>query len=361
MQDVLPGLDEPGSLSELISRYATPPQPAVFECSTGLAKSVLQKAVRRGETQIALTAATTLLEMAPDQLWRRLAGIAMEDVGHGNLRIVEIVTRLAHSKRERDRCGEDWHVAAFAADALCRGAKCRATDDLLMSSQRHPALSLLRSQAKTWTDGKRLEFVLGAAPIIERAAVAWTFLLADSAPPYWSIVRERADRLLRVLFDSGIPASIIDTADRSFRVTGELLPFMACLLAPVVPRTTRAVDDEVTPMAEIGGVPNWSLDLFCSEGRTALQHFLKFDCSSARMIRTTVPSAKQLGVLGHLLFRIEGQQCRQRRRWRLAQDLQHTMDEQCHAPYFPNTRQILDALAEDLPMINLSRHEFSHG
>ena len=98
MQDVLPGLDEPGSLSELISRYATPPQPAVFECSTGLAKSVLQKAVRRGETQIALTAATTLLEMAPDQLWRRMVGIAMEDVGHGSWQTVEMVTRLAHSR-----------------------------------------------------------------------------------------------------------------------------------------------------------------------------------------------------------------------------------------------------------------------
>lgn len=361
MQNVLPGLDEPGSLADLISRFNRSPKAPAFDCSAGLAKSILQKSVRRGEHDVALRAAATLLAEAPDQLWRRLAGIAMEDVGHGSWSTVEAVTRLAHSKRERDRYGDPWKVAAFAVDALCSAPKCRASDDLLMSSQRHPALNLFRSRAKEWTDGSRLEFVVGDGPIMERAAVAWIFLQAESTPPYWSVSRERADRLLGVLFDSGIPAKIIDTADRSFRVTSELLPFMACLLAPTVPRTMKAIDDPVTATAEIGGVPNWALDLFCPEGRVALQHFLTFDCASARTIRTTVPAGRQLGVLGHLLFRIEGQQCRHRRRWKLAADLQHIMDEQCHAPYFPNARQILNALREDLPLINLARHEVSHG
>ena len=48
--------------------------------SPWVAMSLLQKAVRRGRSDLALRAAATLLRDTPDRLWRRLGVIAFEDV-----------------------------------------------------------------------------------------------------------------------------------------------------------------------------------------------------------------------------------------------------------------------------------------
>ena len=70
--------------TSLFGQRALAPRPDGIEVSTWLAKAILQKAIRRGETGFALGAASRLLELAPDQLWRRLAGLAVEDVGFAN-------------------------------------------------------------------------------------------------------------------------------------------------------------------------------------------------------------------------------------------------------------------------------------
>jgi hypothetical protein len=357
MQHPLLGFDEPENVQSLITSFQAPSQPKPLLCSTGVAKAALQKAVRRGEVEIALRSATTLLDHAPDQLWRRLCGIAIEDVGFGDRQLVEIVTRLAHSKRERKRSGDDWQVVAFAVDTLCNAPKCRATDDLLMVSNRHPQYAIHRSRVRSWTDGKRLEFIVGAAPLVERAVAVSSFLLAESSAPFWSIARGRADRLLRAFFDSGVPTSVVETADKSFRVTGEHLPFMACLIVPFVPKAMKVENDQLTPTAWIGGTPNWALDLFSVEGRKAIQHFLSFDCPSANAIRATVPASKQVGAFGHLLFRVEGQLCRKRRRWKVADDLRRVMDLECHAPYLADATRILRLITDELNLVNLARYE----
>src|SRR5258708_39133867 len=50
-----------------------------------VAASGLQKGIRRGDAQAALACAMTLLLHDPDRLWRRLSGIAIEDIGIAGL------------------------------------------------------------------------------------------------------------------------------------------------------------------------------------------------------------------------------------------------------------------------------------
>ena len=47
--------------------------------------SLLQKAIRRGQCELALGASLKLLEIDPSRLWRRLMTVALEDVGVGDL------------------------------------------------------------------------------------------------------------------------------------------------------------------------------------------------------------------------------------------------------------------------------------
>jgi hypothetical protein len=50
-----------------------------MNASPWVAMSAMQKAIRRGREDLALSGAATLLRDAPDKLWRRLGCIAYED------------------------------------------------------------------------------------------------------------------------------------------------------------------------------------------------------------------------------------------------------------------------------------------
>jgi replication-associated recombination protein RarA len=50
-------------------------------CDRWVARSALQKAIRRGETEIALSALASLLNQDPATIWRHLGIIAIEDLG----------------------------------------------------------------------------------------------------------------------------------------------------------------------------------------------------------------------------------------------------------------------------------------
>jgi hypothetical protein len=63
-----------------------------------LAASALQKSIRWDATEDALIAAHTLLEIRPDRLWRRLAIIALEDVGLGDLDLVAQVVWVSGNR-----------------------------------------------------------------------------------------------------------------------------------------------------------------------------------------------------------------------------------------------------------------------
>jgi hypothetical protein len=102
------------------------------------AMSLMQKAIRRGHKDLALRAAATLLHGSSERLWRRLACIAFEDVGVGDLGTVTLVTAAMAGKRFRSELGGEWTVASFLVSRMSEATKCRAADDLLLVAENHP-------------------------------------------------------------------------------------------------------------------------------------------------------------------------------------------------------------------------------
>jgi hypothetical protein len=96
--------------------------------------SLLQKAPRRGHKELAFRAAA-LLTTTPDKLWRRLACIAFEDIGVGDLDTVVLVTAAMAGKRFRSELGGEWTVGSFLVSRMSEAEKCRAADDLLMAAE----------------------------------------------------------------------------------------------------------------------------------------------------------------------------------------------------------------------------------
>ena len=91
-------------LSEAISNFQTPPCDPL-NVSPWVAASCLIKSTRRGQEHLALRAAATLLRDAPEKLWRRIGGLAFEEIGLADTSVTELATATLGGKRSRESLG----------------------------------------------------------------------------------------------------------------------------------------------------------------------------------------------------------------------------------------------------------------
>src|SRR5215472_17247358 len=78
-----------------------------LSCNRWIASSALQKAIRRGDTAIALRAAFALHREDRSATWRRLIAIAFEDVGPADLDVVLETVAVATLPKWRVVIGEE--------------------------------------------------------------------------------------------------------------------------------------------------------------------------------------------------------------------------------------------------------------
>lgn len=327
------------------------PLPEPLPISPWLASALLQKALRRGVFEFAVRAASTLLAVEPARLWRRLAGIAVEDVGIGDLAAVELLAASLSNKTRRD-LGGDRRVAGFILNRLSTARKCRSSDDLLLSADRHPSYAKHRLDLAYKPLNELLNTAVSHDDIIVRA-IAVTFIVrGNRVAGQIAPQRRNTHALFEAFAASGVPVRTIEITRLCFSRTGELLPPLLCLLRPHLPACGASSDDLLPPEIVIRGVPGWALDMFSRDGRAAMSLFLGSDSESARWVRAEVPKAQRLDVFGHLLFRVEGGLCLNRLSWPLAEKLRRMVDLECHAPFLRNAGEFLSVLRNDIPILN---------
>src|SRR5215472_14653239 len=86
-----------------------------LRCNRWIASSALQKAIRRGETAIALRAAFALHCEDRPATWRRLIAIAFEDVGPADLDVILETVAVAISPDWRAVNGEEGALASIVS------------------------------------------------------------------------------------------------------------------------------------------------------------------------------------------------------------------------------------------------------
>jgi replication-associated recombination protein RarA len=102
--------------------------------------SLLQKSIRRSETEIAQRAALTFFKLKGTAIWRRLMVIALEDVGIGNLDAVTTTVAVASDSAWRKSHGGDLKLAVFLVGLLAEAPKDRSAD-YLCDAKDHPDAS----------------------------------------------------------------------------------------------------------------------------------------------------------------------------------------------------------------------------
>ncbi len=129
---------------QILEQDTTPPSFNPLDISPWLAMSLLQKAIRRGRTNLALRAVATLLTDNPDRLWRRLGVTVFEDIGVADYETVSLVMAGLSGKRFRAKLGGEWAVASHLVNLMCVAVKCRAADDLAVACDWHAYVDELK-------------------------------------------------------------------------------------------------------------------------------------------------------------------------------------------------------------------------
>jgi MgsA AAA+ ATPase C terminal len=342
-------------LQGALARRGKPPTPQPMEASPWLAMSTLQKSVRRRREDLALSAAATLLQDAPDKFWRRIGCIAYEDVGLASLEAVGLATVALEGKRHRAALGGEWAVASCVVAELSRAPKCRAADDLLMACELHPGYAEARAELPYLTTRDLITVATRQRSVHERALALWYALGTDRRPS--GLVSRRGEP--RLVFDNlceaGWPHSIVEIAREGFRRTGIMLCPLVALLSCEPRQVTQLESDELPPEGMIGDIPSWAIDLYSREGRAALARFLQTDAAAARWVRRNVSLTRRVTFFGHIVFRVEGGLVVNRMRWPLADELRRQVDFECSGPDCSDAAEILELTRADLPLLNEAR------
>ena len=223
-----------------IAKRGSAPPVAPLNASPWVAMSLLQKATRRGREDLALRAGATLFLNDPDKLWRRLGGIAFEDIGLADIDTVALVTAALGGKRVRAGLGGDGAVASFVISQMAQAHKCRTADDLLMNAELNPAFASARLEFARLSTPTLLNIATGSAPIIESAIALW-FACGTGRRPSKHLPPRRGEphAAFDYLCEAGFPHTIVEIAREGFRKTGEVL-------APLVALLSRETRDDMT-------------------------------------------------------------------------------------------------------------------
>ena len=121
-----------------LRRLACEAKPLPLSIDPWVASSLLQKAMRRGDIDLAERAAFTLFRYRGQGIWRRLIVIAFEDVGVGSVYALLQTTRACMSADWRLTVGGDELALRIVVRLLAGAPKDRSADHLICAAHDHP-------------------------------------------------------------------------------------------------------------------------------------------------------------------------------------------------------------------------------
>jgi hypothetical protein len=236
--------------------------------------SLLQKAIRRSEIHFALAAARYLLCENGSAFWKRLAIIAVEDIGIANIPLVSQVIVAAGDKPLRQELGGSECVASALVQAMCLSLKDRSTDDLFDVLDRDASYNCRKAALSEMQEQELWETYDPNAGNVEQNALTLVEL-ATTWSRFSAYVGKRSRWLvvMNSLPEETVSPVIKWIATLGLQKTGLILAPFLCVLAPVVHDETEAMDDRTLPELLISGVPSWAFGMHTRVGLAAFRTF----------------------------------------------------------------------------------------
>lgn len=253
--------------------------------------STLQKAIRRGDADLAERAALTYLGMQGASVWRRLQVIAFEDVGAGSADALVMTVAASLDAPWRDKTGGNARVAATIARMLADAPKDRCADYLICAAKDHPSLEEARAMSGTSSLPERLAIVADASlPLPVRAVAAWY-----ASGVEWGdenrVGKGDLSGLLATFRALGVPDALASATGFAATRTREPICIMVPLiwLAAFEGELPGLVDVPVPPAPQVSSVPLYALDKHTRLGKQAIHLFARENAPVRTCLEEFVP------------------------------------------------------------------------
>lgn len=266
--------------------------------------SALQKAIRRGQVERAVQYAKQGCQVDADQVFRRLAVCALEDVGIGNLlAVAESLAVLGDRKRRRE--ASELYLAAYLAQRLAESPKSRLACDLLSLVEYNPNLEPLIADWANAPDHNLAKRAGDEAKSIEQKMLA-TWLLAGTHRFQSSVLPKSNYRnrvtLMEIMAQSRMPLMLYFIADRGAARTSDAL-FVSYLqiwkLLQDIP-DLDLVEIKIPSSPMIGNFPAEAYDMHTREGKAAIR------AGAINFMKTPTGHPLKIEVFQNAIFRVEG-------------------------------------------------------
>jgi hypothetical protein len=298
--------------------------PDPIQTDTYLARSILQKAIRRGLTPLALRAAATLLLLDKRTLWRRLLVTALEDLGIGE---IDLLARIVSSMRNsswRRRVGGDWPVICTLITQACAGTRCQSANDLWNVARSDPGLNPFKAALCDAELPDLLSLMTDESlPISKRGAAVLIALGEDAGPASPTHIMPDAGAIFSAFASAGRYSHVAALYQEAYRLSHlALAPLSLCLWNESQGMGLEGIDDDMPPVTWIGDVPGYALDQYTRPGLAALRRFAHTNPSWTAFAQAwDIPRAVWPKAVGELHFRGESAGVTNRRIWGMGQAL----------------------------------------
>lgn len=306
-------------LAEAIAAHPAPPI-LPLACDRYVARSCLQKAIRRAEPTLAQRALANVFLHDRRLAWRALTIISLEDVGVANVDLLAQTVAAYRNRAWRAQMGGDWPVLAELTRQMAESLHCQAACDLLLRATNDPALEHTRAIALELPPRElAAELWNGGSAVLDRgvAALAMGGALAEG---------QRQSEVCGV-FDIFAETSPSNHVVATCRAAWKLSRNPMAMLLPLVwdhwsDADHQVVDDELPPVQMIDGVPGYALDQFTRIGNTISRALLREDGELRQMLDDAgLPLGQQPRAIGDLLFISEGGLLARRAVWSIGDQL----------------------------------------
>jgi hypothetical protein len=325
MHSLFPSDDDwkDGVLDRIADERVECDTPALLRCDRWVAASLLQKSIRRSETQLALQAASSLSAYNRSYTWRRLLIIAFEDVGAADPDAVIETVAIATTPKWRSSRGE-WESLAYAVTRLAEAPKDRSADYLISAAENHPSLSVARERLLKSALEDRLRIVEDfSRPLPIRALAAW---LSSGIQAYNGVRVGVGDlrRLSRILMELGASEDFVSSMRLAARRTREPLVVLVPLIwldsrqdAPV-----RITNEVVLESPILDGIPPYAFDMHTRLGLAAIQRLTRESDHIRNCLEEFVPKPAWLKAVQMAAFYTDGYLVSRRLEWSLSRSLE---------------------------------------
>jgi hypothetical protein len=305
---------------EIDSNSALPSEPIAAD--PWVISSLLQKSIRRSETEIAQRAAFTFFHLKGAAVWRRLMVIAFEDVGIGSVDALTTTVAAAGDSAWRKNHGGDLRLAAYLAGILAEAPKDRSAD-YLCDAKDHPMLAEFWGAMENASLESRLSHVRDQGLGLPQRAVAALSALGIGSRGDISRGTGGLEALLTSFRELEVPEELVAATRIAAARTREPITAMVPLIWLAAGKSeNRVCDCAVPPLVKAGDVPLYALDKHTRLGREAIWRFACENDSVRACLARLIPARQTRSAAYMAAFYVDGAPVARRLMWEQSEALE---------------------------------------